>query len=88
MGRVLSSYYDQYLIVHSGWLFDEDAEDNKGVQFDTSVGRGDKIITIGRGLVLKGWDEGIVACSTDFSPMKLGEKATMILTPDLAYGSR
>ena len=31
-GRVALAYWDQYLIVISGWLFDEDAEDNKGDQ--------------------------------------------------------
>ncbi|CAA9961916.1 Peptidyl-prolyl cis-trans isomerase [Pyrenophora teres f. maculata] len=78
---------DEIHLEYTGWLFDEDAEDNKGDQFDTSVGRGESIITIGRGLVLKGWDEGVIG-SADSSPMMLGEKATLVITPDLAYGSR
>lgn len=32
-------------------------------------------------MVIKGWDEG-------FASMKVGEKATLICSPDYAYGKR
>ena len=36
---------------------------------------------MGRGRVIKGWDEGI-------SLLNVGSKATFIIPPDLAYGAR
>ncbi|KAK1839043.1 peptidyl-prolyl cis-trans isomerase, partial [Colletotrichum chrysophilum] len=49
--------------------------------FDSSVGRGDFITRIGVGQVIKGWDEGVTT-------MKVGEKATLDITSDYAYGER
>ncbi|CAN9106249.1 unnamed protein product [Alternaria alternata] len=79
--------HDEVSMEYTGWLFDDDAPDHKGGQFDTSVGRGDLITPIGAGRVIKGWDEGILG-SAEASPMTLGEKATLIITPDYAYGPR
>ncbi|CAN9132213.1 hypothetical protein B0T12DRAFT_481694 [Alternaria alternata] len=72
--------HDEVSMEYTGWLFDDDAPDHKGGQFDTSVGRGDLITPIGAGRVIKGWDEGILG-SAEASPMTLGEKATLIITP-------
>jgi FK506-binding protein 1 len=63
---------------YTGWLQENG---QKGKQFDSSVGRGDFDVTIGIGQVIKGWDEGVVQ-------MKLGEKATLVITPDYGYGAR
>jgi len=53
-----------------------------GTVFDSSESRGDPIeFELGRGRVIKGWDEGI-------SLMKVGGKARLIIPPDLAYGER
>ncbi|KAI4930187.1 hypothetical protein J4E85_004812 [Alternaria conjuncta] len=71
--------HDEVSMEYTGWLFDDDAPDHKGGQFDTSVGRGDLITPIGAGRVIKGWDEGILG-SAEASPMTLGEKATLIIT--------
>jgi len=79
--------HDEVSMEYTGWLFDDDAPDHKGGQFDTSVGRGDLITPIGAGRVIKGWDEGILG-SAEASPMTLGEKATLIITSDYAYGTR
>ncbi|TGO51146.1 hypothetical protein BOTNAR_0366g00050 [Botryotinia narcissicola] len=72
-------------IEYTGWLKDtskgDTLETQKGNQFDSSAGRGDFVVKIGVGQVIKGWDEGV-------TQMKLGEKATLDITPDYAYGAR
>ncbi|KAH5617335.1 hypothetical protein HBI23_258550 [Parastagonospora nodorum] len=75
------------LTVFAGWLYDDNTPDNKGKQFDSSVGRGDLITPIGVGRVIRGWDEGILG-STTSSPMTLGEKATLTISSDYAYGEK
>ncbi|USP74678.1 uncharacterized protein yc1106_01952 [Curvularia clavata] len=79
--------HDEICVDYTGWLYDEDAPDNKGTQFDTSLGRGVLTTMIGAGRVIKGWDEGILG-SEDVPPMSLGEVAILKITPDYAYGSR
>jgi FKBP-type peptidyl-prolyl cis-trans isomerase len=53
-----------------------------GKVFDSSVSRGEPIeFPLGKGRVIKGWDEGIAL-------MKVGGKAQLIVPPDLGYGER
>ncbi|KAM0195283.1 hypothetical protein ACHAPI_006588 [Fusarium lateritium] len=68
-------------IEYTGWIKEEGKPENKGSQFDSSVGRGDFVVTIGVGQVIKGWDEGVTT-------MKVGEKALLDITPDYGYGAR
>ena len=55
---------------------------SNGTKFDSSYDRNQPIeFELGRGRVIKGWDEGI-------SLLNVGSKATFIIPPDLAYGAR
>jgi FK506-binding protein 1 len=78
---------DTVTMEYTGWLFDESKESKKGNQFDSSVGRGDFKTPIGLGRVIKGWDDGIIGRSGS-DGMTLGEKSTLIISSDFAYGDR
>lgn len=53
-----------------------------GKKFDCSLDRGEPIrFHIGQGVVIKGWDEGIMS-------MKVGGKRTLIIPAELGYGTR
>ena len=66
----------QTVIVHyTGWLTD-------GSKFDSSMDRAQPFeFSIGRGQVIKGWDEGVMS-------MKVGGKRKLTIPPDLGYGAR
>ena len=68
----------QICVMHyTGWLYEKGA---KGKKFDSSVDRGQPFeFPIGRGRVIKGWDEGIVG-------MKQGGKRKLTIPFNLAYG--
>lgn len=52
-----------------------------GTEFDSSYKRNQPFtFTLGAGEVIKGWDEGIVG-------MKVGEKKTLVIPPEKAYGA-
>jgi FKBP-type peptidyl-prolyl cis-trans isomerase len=51
-----------------------------GTQFDSSVGQKPFKFTLGAREVIKGWDEGVVG-------MKVGEKRTLVIPPELAYAA-
>ena len=64
-----------HVTVHyTGWL-------TSGKKFDSSVDAGKPFdFTIGRGDVIKGWEEGV-------SGMKVGGKRQLRIPPELAYGA-
>lgn len=73
----------QVAVVHyTGWLYDADAEDNRGEKFDSSVDRDEPFkFPLGAGRVIRGWDEGVAG-------MKVGGKRRLVIPPDMAYGER
>ncbi len=70
----------QSVTVHfTGWLFDPRLSEQKGQQFDTSVGREALTFTLGAGQVITGFDRGVVG-------MKVGGQRRLVIPPDLAFG--
>src|SRR5262245_16943341 len=69
VGTGASPKTGQTCVMHyTGWLWENAA---KGKKFDSSVDRGTPFkFQIGRGMVIKGWDEGV-------STMKVGGKRTL-----------
>jgi FKBP-type peptidyl-prolyl cis-trans isomerase len=67
---------------YTGWLYDDHSSDQRGPQFDSSRDRGEPFVfPLGAGHVIQGWDQGVAG-------MKVGGKRTLIIPPELGYGSR
>jgi len=66
---------------YTGWLYSTSAPENKGQQFDSSVGGTPFGFTLGAGGVIRGWDQGVVG-------MRVGGLRRLVIPPALAYGSQ
>jgi FKBP-type peptidyl-prolyl cis-trans isomerase len=67
---------DNVSVLYAGKLQD-------GTEFDSSAKHGNEPIEfiLGRGMVIKGWDEGLQG-------MQVGDKRTLVIPPSLGYGEQ
>jgi FKBP-type peptidyl-prolyl cis-trans isomerase FkpA len=72
----------QRAVVHyTGWVYEPDAPEHKGKQFDSSRERGKPFrFVIGSGGVIKGWEEGVQG-------MQPGGQRQLVIPADLGYGA-
>ena len=54
---------------------------SNGKQFDSSIGGEPISFELGRGLVIKGWEQGLIGSCK-------GEKATLTIPSELGYGAK
>jgi FKBP-type peptidyl-prolyl cis-trans isomerase len=74
-GRTVSVHY-------TGWLYSASAADHHGTKFDSSRDRNEPFeFRLGGGQVIRGWDQGVAG-------MKVGGQRTLVIPPELGYGSR
>lgn len=66
---------------YTGWVYDSTKTDQKGIVFDTSIGKPAFTFTLGAGQVIKGWDQGVVG-------MKVGGIRRLVIPPSLGYGNQ
>jgi FKBP-type peptidyl-prolyl cis-trans isomerase FkpA len=67
------------LVTYTGWLYDTSRPDGKGREFDSNVGEAAFGFRLGSGLVIAGWEQGVVG-------MRAGGLRRLIIPPALAYG--
>lgn len=67
---------------YTGWLYTTKVANNKGAQFDTSIGRPAPFeFKLGNNEVITGFDQGITG-------MNVGGKRTVIMPASQAYGTQ
>ena len=73
---------DEVSVHYTGWLYDQNAADKRGVKFDSSRDRGEPLVfRLGTGRVIRGWDDGIAG-------MQRGGKRELRIPSGLGYGAR
>lgn len=78
----VASAGDEVSVHYTGWLYDEDAPEQRGQQFDSSLERGEPItFLLGAGRVIRGWDEGVAG-------MHVGGRRVLLIPSDLGYGRK
>lgn len=71
-GETLSVHY-------TGWLYDPNATENKGMQFDSSRSGDPFSFVLGARGVIAGWDQGVLG-------MRVGGLRRLVIPPELGYG--
>lgn len=70
---------DTLIVTYTGWLYNSAQPDGKGKQFDASKPGAGLLVELGKGMVIPGWDRGLVG-------MKVGGSRRLTIPSDLAYG--
>lgn len=70
---------DTAVVHYTGWLYDPNADNRRGAQFDTSRGRDTFSFQLGANRVIEGWEEGVEG-------MRVGGRRHLFIPPELAYG--
>jgi FKBP-type peptidyl-prolyl cis-trans isomerase FkpA len=65
---------------YTGWLYDPAQPTQKGLQFDSSVGKTPFSFTLGFGQVIDGWERGVPG-------MMVGGVRRLVIPPSLGYGA-
>ena len=65
---------------YTGWFYDASQPDQKGLTFDTSIGKAAFSFTLGAGQVIEGWERGVAG-------MQVGGLRRLVVPPSLAYGA-
>jgi FKBP-type peptidyl-prolyl cis-trans isomerase FkpA len=68
-------------VQYTGWLYNTTMANNKGTQFDTSVGKAPFTFTIGANQVIPGFEQGVIG-------MRVGGKRTVVIPSALGYGTQ
>ncbi|KGM57757.1 peptidylprolyl isomerase [Lysobacter arseniciresistens ZS79] len=78
----LASPGDEVDVHYTGWLYDEDAPQQRGTEFDSSRGRGEPFtFLLGAGRVIRGWDDGVAG-------MRVGGTRVLMIPPEYGYGRK
>jgi FKBP-type peptidyl-prolyl cis-trans isomerase FkpA len=81
-GTATATTGNRVQVNYTGWLYSASAANNKGTQFDTSVGTGKTPIefVVGATNIIPGFSQGV-------NGMKVGGKRTVIVPSSLGYGA-
>lgn len=66
---------------YTGWLFDPSKPEQKGLVFDTSIGKSPFSFTLGAAQVIRGWEVGTVG-------MQVGGVRRLVVPPSMGYGDQ
>ena len=72
---------DTAIVHYTGWLYDPNAENRRGTEFDSSRGRGTFSFQLGAGRVIRGWDDGVEG-------MQVGGRRYLFIPPEYGYGAQ
>jgi FKBP-type peptidyl-prolyl cis-trans isomerase FkpA len=66
---------------YTGWVYDSSKTDQRGAQFDSSIGKTPFSFVLGTGAVIAGWEQGVPG-------MKVGGVRRLVIPPALGYGDK
>jgi len=81
VGNGIEAQSGKIVTVHyTGWVYRESAAEQKGREFDSSVGKAPFTFLLGSRAVIEGWDRGLVG-------MKVGGLRRLVIPPEFGYGT-